>query len=87
MEPLLLNQLSVRLAFKCIFLALQVGLDVVEYDRLLKQHRQNIVLTTRVVLTLLNGRTLADIVQILMEISMDNENLNEIVKQIQRGSV
>ncbi|CAC5376891.1 unnamed protein product [Mytilus coruscus] len=78
LSPLLLNQLAVRLLTRSLFLALELGLDVVEYNQILQQNRNNPVKTTREILLLCQHKTLDNILRICQEIGINGNGLDEI---------
>lgn len=84
--PLLINQMAVRLLTRSLFLALELGLDVVEYNQILQQNRDNPVKTTREILLLCQHKTLDNILSIFQEIGIKGHSLDEIISLLSNTS-
>lgn len=86
LSPFLLNQLAVRLLTRSLFLALELGLDVVEYNQILQQNRNNPVKTTREILLFCQHKTLDNILSIFQEIGIKGHGLDEIISLLSNTS-
>ena len=61
-----------------MFLAIELGLDFVEYNHIQQQTRNNPFKTTKNILILNQDKSLTTFLKILQEIGVDMQNLTEI---------